>query len=202
MDGHAYPCPQNCHFDPLPDKHCSHQEPCCHRAPSECDLPTKPSVRSWSGKRADFELSQPEVTLKHALAREGPPPAKVFFSSTRTPNAHVGDPSISSLGWKTSTLWAETSKQQGGYWLWEPACCVEQGPISRGQVSSTDYALDVIAAIEACDVLWVHVASDYYDSLHTVLELAAWHASKTIHPSNTKLLNSMHVTSISGRTVR
>ena len=134
--------------------------------------------------------------------RAGLPSAKVFFSTTRTPTPHVGDPSISSLSWKTSTLWAESSKRQGGVWLWEPACCVEQGPISRGQVSSSVYAADVIAAIEACDVLWIYLAPDYHDSLHTVLELTAWYATKTIHPSNTKLLNTMQVTSISGRAVR
>lgn len=49
----------NCHFDPLPDERCSHQQPCGHRSKAKCDHPTKTSVRSWEGKRADFELSAP-----------------------------------------------------------------------------------------------------------------------------------------------
>ena len=45
-------------------------------------------------------------------------------------------------------------------------------------------------------------SSGYSDSIYTVLELVAWHRLKTIHPSNTTLLNATEVASISGRAAR
>ena len=204
----------NCHFDPLPDEYCAHDTPCRHRVGARCDQPNKVgSVRSWEGKQADYALSSPAVpppnTYGALYGGGGPRGAyddgvrSAFFSSTRTPNPHVGDARLGPLGWKTSLLWAETRRHAAaGLLLWSDACCLDQEAISRGLAGAERYAESVLAALEECDFIWVHTSSDYSDSLFTVLELCAWHVMKTIHPSNTRLLNAMAVTSVSGRSAR
>ena len=232
----------NCHFDPLPHKHCAHSAPCSHRDDKSCDHPANPSVRSWAGKRADYALSAPtpcaadrkqvrRVTGRHAeggaglqmvegqalaaAAGHGGGPRgaytegsrSAFYSSTRTPNPHVGHPHLGPLGWKSSLLWQQVSRHRGAdgrseVLVWEHACCLDQAAISRGQADAVRYAESILAALEASEMLWVHAGSDYSASLFTVLELVAWHKMKRIHPSNTVLLNAMQVTSIAGRSAR
>lgn len=279
----------NCHFDPPPDRHCAHAKPCVHRGPGQCDHPSRPSVRSWAGKREDFGLSrdtgfavtdvvsaicgasirplprdQVVARVEHfASGRRGqklrstefaqlcahldalePMPTELpkgssaglggrvgavigagsrlryslaatsrgahtagmlaaFYSASRTPNPHVGDGGMGPFAWKTSLLWGEVGKHaERGVLLWEPSACVNQVAVSQGQVDAAVYAESVLAAMEECDALWVHASSDYCISLYTVLELATWHRWRTIHPSNTVLLNAMEVASVSGRTTR
>ena len=221
----------NCHFNPLPSVHCAHAVPCTHRSPTHAsvDEPARLSVRSWRGKRQDWALSTPEdaprpaapvpaaghatpdgVTVDGAAADgaavdaadDGGARLKAFYSSTRTPCPHVGEAGIGPLSWKSAALWSESSKWPGAVWLWESACCIDQVAVSKGLVTGDAYASEVLDALGACDQLWVHAASDYSDSLYTVLELMAWHASRRIHPSTTRLLSQADVTSIAGRTAR
>lgn len=190
----------NCHFDPLPHKYCQHSGPCEHREkPSDVDQTTKPSVRSWQGKRDDYALSEPlpsaaelrrssqvhmigggrrsdlrggngmsGTALAKATGRGGGPrqaygegTRSAFYSSTRTPNPHVGgDGQLSPYAWKTSLLWAEASRHGGDdgsdVLLWEPACCLDQVQASRRNVDAVRYAESVLAALEAVEMLWVH----------------------------------------------
>lgn len=81
-------------------------------------------------------------------------------------------------------------------------CCLEQVAISQGAVEASRYAEGVLAALEACEQLWVHASSDYSTSLFSVLELLTWHAWRKVHPANTVLLNAMQVTSVAGRHAR
>ena len=208
----------NCHLDPLPHPHCAHAAPCCHRAPAQCDHPARRSVRSWQGKRADLALSLPCVPPQSTLAAVsiaglgvggGPRGAyetdlrSAFFSSTRTPNPHVGDAQIGPLAFKTSLVWREVGRHAArGVLLWADACCLDQAAISKGAVDVTRYAEGVLAALEESEMLWVYAASDYSSSLFTVLELLTWHAWKGVHPGNTTLLNAMVLKNVAGAAVR
>ena len=201
----------NCHFDPLPDPICTHSTPCGHRAARFCDKPARPSVRSWEGKADDFALSAPAVKSAEVDGPGfGPRGAyedgvvAAFYSSTRTPNPHVGDGRLGPLGWKTGLLWGEVRKHAdtSGLILWCDAACLDQVAISRGLAGARRYAESVLAALEECDAFWVHFSSDYGDSLFTTLELLAWHTLKGIHPTTTVLLNAMAVVNVAGRHAR
>lgn len=215
----------NCHFDPLPHKYCQHSGPCEHREkPSDVDQTSKPSVRSWQGKRDDYALSEPlpsaaelrrssqvhmigggrrsdlrggnrmsGTTLAAATGRGGGPrqaygegTRSAFYSSTRTPNPHVGgDGQLSPYAWKTSLLWAEASRHRGDdgsdeVLLWEPACCLDQEQASRRNVDAVRYAESVLAALEAVEMLWVHGACAphvHHTSLRTSWLHQGWHCA-------------------------
>lgn len=112
----------------------------------------------------------------------------------------MGDAQLGPLSYKTSLLWAEVNRRRAeGVLLWCDCCCLNQVAVSRNEVDAKAYALTVIAAIEECDMFWVHTAADYGTSLYTVLELMAWHAIKGLHPKNTCHLNVLSVKGIAGR---
>lgn len=87
-----------------------------------------------------------------------------FYSSTRTPNPHVGgDGQLGPYAWKTSLLWAEVGFHRGAdgageLLLWESACCLDQVEVSRGRVDAVRYAESVLAALEASEMMWIHGA--------------------------------------------
>ena len=197
----------NCYFDPLPDNNCDHSGPCRHRSPKLCDkVSGGPSVRSFEGKIADYNLSSPAVPALGGGPRGAYEDGiqSAFYSSTRTMNAHVGDARMGPSGWKTAALWAECKKHaESGMLLWCDACCLDQVAITQGRAGAKRYAESILAALEECNFLWIHLTPDYTTSIYTVLELLAWHTlKKTIHPTRVKVLNAMAVTSVSGRGAR
>ena len=207
----------NCHLDPLPTRTArtprraatARRRSATTPRGAACAAGRGSAPTSPSRARAFRRSTLAAVSIAGLGVGGGPRGAyetdlrSAFFSSTRTPNPHVGDAQIGPLAFKTSLVWREVGRHAArGVLLWADACCLDQAAISKGAVDVTRYAEGVLAALEESEMLWVYATSDYSSSLFTVLELLTWHAWKGVHPGNTTLLNAMVLKNVAGAAVR